>query len=110
MPTAGKTVKGANGVMNQVSLPDATGSLLQKMLDRAAQKTVVLAMGNPYIGRDFPALQNYICTFSNVTVSEVSAAKALFGEIPIHGHMPVQLSNSRAHTPSDVQAAQVAKK
>jgi beta-N-acetylhexosaminidase len=51
----------------------------------------VLAMGSPYLTDDFPGIQNYICTFSNATVSEVSAARALFGEIPIHGHMPVHL-------------------
>ena len=49
-------------------------------------------MGNPYLTDDFPAIQNYICTFSNVTVSEISAARALFGEIPMTGQMPVDLS------------------
>src|SRR5258708_29962795 len=34
---------------------------------------------------DFPTIQTYICTFSNATVSEISAARALFGEIPILG-------------------------
>ena len=54
-------------------------------------KTAVLAMGTPYLTEDFPAIQNYICTFSNATVSEISAARALFGEIPIHGHLPVNI-------------------
>ncbi|PYX41322.1 MAG: hypothetical protein DMG81_04040, partial [Acidobacteria bacterium] len=31
--------------------------------------------------------------FSNETVSEMSAAEALFGEIPIHGHLPVSIPN-----------------
>jgi len=50
-------------------------------------------MGTPYLTEDFPAIQNYICTFSNVTVSEISAARALFGEIPSPGHLPVNISN-----------------
>jgi beta-N-acetylhexosaminidase len=62
---------------------------MREILAQEAAKTVVLAMGNPYLVQDFPAVQNYICTFSNATVSEVSAVKALFGEITIRGHLPV---------------------
>jgi beta-N-acetylhexosaminidase len=86
IPTAGK-------VGNSVAMADATGTLLQQLLDRAAQKTTVLAMGNPYLASDFPKIENYMCTFSNATVSEVAAVKALFGEIPIHGHLPVTIPN-----------------
>lgn len=93
VPTAGKVVQGANGLVNTVEVSDANGALLQKVLDRAGEKTVVLAMGNPYLAQDFPAVQNYLCTFSNVAVSEVSAVKALFGEIAIHGHLPVTIPN-----------------
>jgi beta-N-acetylhexosaminidase len=50
-------------------------------------------MGNPYLASDFPKIENYMCTFSNATVSEVSAIKALFGEIPIRGHLPVTIPN-----------------
>jgi beta-N-acetylhexosaminidase len=94
VPSAGKIVKAdSGGLKNSVSLSDASGALLQKILDRAAEKTVVLAMGNPYLAQDFPAVQNYICTFSNETVSEVSAGKALFGEIAFRGHLPVSIPN-----------------
>ena len=91
VPTAGKALKGANGLTNSVSLNEASGALLQAILDRAAQKTAVLAMGNPYLAQDFPRVQNYLCTFSNATVSEISAVKALFGEIAIRGHLPVSI-------------------
>jgi beta-N-acetylhexosaminidase len=86
VPSAGK-------VGNTVAMADATGTLLQQVLDRAARKTAVVAMGNPYLAADFPKIENYMCTFSNVTVSEVSAVKALFGEIAIHGHLPVSIPN-----------------
>jgi beta-N-acetylhexosaminidase len=78
---------------NTIGLSDAGEVLLQTVLGQAAEKTVVLAMGNPYLAQDFPAIQNYLCTFSNATVSEISAVKALFGEIPIHGHLPVSVPN-----------------
>jgi beta-N-acetylhexosaminidase len=93
IPTAGKATKAAGGLQNSVGLADATGSLLQRILDHAAPKTAVLAMGNPYVAQDFPATQNYICAFSNATVSEISAVKALFGEIAIRGRLPVSIPN-----------------
>ena len=86
VPTAGK-------VGNTVAMADATGTLLQQLLDRAAEKTAIVAMGNPYLAADFPKIENYMCTFSNATVSEVSAIKALFGEIAIRGHLPVSIPN-----------------
>jgi beta-N-acetylhexosaminidase len=48
-------------------------------------------MGNPYVVGDFPAIENYVCAFSNATVSETAAVKAVFGEIPISGHLPVAI-------------------
>jgi beta-N-acetylhexosaminidase len=89
VPSAARSRKVARGGKHPSSLPDSTNSLFERILGHAAEKTVVLAMGNPYLVDDFPAIQNYICTFSNVTVSEVSAARALFGEIPMPGQMPV---------------------
>ncbi len=94
VPTAGRIAKAdAGGLKNSVGLADASGALLQNILDHAGQKTAVLAMGNPYLAQDFPTVENYICTFSNATVSEISAVKALFGEIAIRGHLPVSIPN-----------------
>jgi beta-N-acetylhexosaminidase len=86
IPTAGR-------MGNTVAMADATGTLLGQVLDHAAAKTTVVAMGNPYLASDFPKIENYMCTFSNATVSEVAAVKALFGEIPIRGHLPVTIPN-----------------
>jgi beta-N-acetylhexosaminidase len=92
VPTAGKAMRGAGGKLtNSVSMDNATGSLLTAILDRAADRTIVLAMGNPYVVQDFPSIQNYLCAFSNATVSDVAVVKAIFGEIPIAGHLPVTI-------------------
>ena len=93
IPTAGKVASAQGGLKNSVSLADATGTLLNQLLERGAEKTVVVAMGNPYLAGDFPAIQTYMCTFSNANISEISAVKALFGEIPIRGHLPVSIPN-----------------
>jgi beta-N-acetylhexosaminidase len=91
VPSAARTRTVARGQKNSASLPDSTARLLSRILARGTEKTVVLAMGTPYLTEDFPTIQNYICTFSNATVSEISVAKALFGEIPISGHLPVNI-------------------
>ena len=81
------------GTKNSVAVSDATANLLNKLVEHAAGKMVVMAMGNPYVLSDFPGIQNYLCTFSNATISEESAVKALFGEIPIRGRLPVSIPN-----------------
>ena len=101
IPTAGK-------IDNSVAMADATGALLQQLLDHAAEKTAVVAMGNPYLASDFPKIGNYMCTFSNATVSEVAAIKALFGEIPIRGHLPVTIPNIAQRGAGLERPAQVA--
>jgi len=101
VPTAGK-------IGNSMAMADATGALLQQVLEHAAQKTAVLAMGNPYLAADFPKIENYMCTYSNASVSEVSAVKALFGEIAIRGHLPVSIPNVAQRGVGIERPAQVA--
>lgn len=90
-PTAGKMVKGNGAVQNSVSLPQDGADLMHAILNAAGAKTAVLAVGNPYLAKDFREVQNYLCTFSATPVSEMSAAKALFGEIQFHGRLPVTI-------------------
>ncbi|MGB7823505.1 MAG: hypothetical protein WBL22_15025, partial [Candidatus Sulfotelmatobacter sp.] len=101
VPSAGK-------IGNTVAMADATGALLQQLLDQAAGKTAVVAMGNPYLAADFPKAENYMCTFSNATVSEIAAVKALFGEIAIRGHLPVSIPNVAARGAGLERPVQVA--
>ncbi len=86
-------IAGVRTGISSVTSTEPTGALLQQILDHAASKTMVVALGNPYLAKDFPNIQNYLCTFSTASVSEVSAVKALFGEIPIQGHLPVTIPN-----------------
>jgi beta-N-acetylhexosaminidase len=100
VPTAGK-------IGNSVAMADATGSLLQQLLDHAAGKTAVIAMGNPYLAADFPKIENYMCTFSNASVSEIAAVRALFGEIAVRGHLPVSIPNIAARGAGIERSVQV---
>lgn len=92
VPTAGKAVRSATGeITNTVSLEEPAANLMHRILQAAATRSIVIAMGNPYVASDFPEVQNYMCTFSSATVSELSAVKALFGEIPVTGRLPVEI-------------------
>jgi beta-N-acetylhexosaminidase len=102
VPSAGK-------MGNSVAMADATGTLLQQLLDRAAERTAVIAMGNPYLASGFPKIENYMCTFSNATVSEIGAVKALFGEIEVRGHLPVSIPNVARRGAGIMRPVQVAK-
>ena len=90
-PIAAKQVEVNGKLVNSVGLEPQVAELLHQILSRAAPKTVLAAMGNPYIAKDFPEVQTYLCTFSNASSSELAAVKVLFGEMPARGKLPVTL-------------------
>ncbi|HEY1936645.1 MAG TPA: glycoside hydrolase family 3 N-terminal domain-containing protein [Candidatus Angelobacter sp.] len=92
VPVPGRAVRteGATSV-NTISMPDATSTLLQSILQAKGDKTVVVSFGSPYFLGDFPQIENYVCAYSNAFTSEIGAVKALFGDIPYHGRLPVTI-------------------
>jgi beta-N-acetylhexosaminidase len=81
----------SNEMKNSLGLLQDTTALIEGILKRAGERTAVIAMGNPYMAAEFPAVQNYLCTYSFATVSELSAIRALFGEMAIRGRLPVTI-------------------
>jgi beta-N-acetylhexosaminidase len=65
-------------------------AMLQKLID-TKKPVALVALGNPYLLRDFPGVAAYLTTYSNVPPSETSAVKALFGEIAIGGKLPITI-------------------
>ena len=70
---------------------EGSAGILRSILATAGDKTVVLALGSPYSILNFPTERSYLCMYSWVPTSERAAVKALFGEIPIRGKLPVTL-------------------
>jgi beta-N-acetylhexosaminidase len=68
-----------------------SGHLLERVLQSAAKKTAVIALGNPYLIVNYPETETYLCTYGQPSSSEISAVKALFGEIENHAKLPVTL-------------------
>ncbi len=72
------------------ALGGALPSLVRNLI--ATKKPVIfVAMGNPYLLRNFPEVAAYLALYSTVPPSEIAAAKALFGEIPIDGKLPISI-------------------
>ena len=92
-PTWAKQIRVNGELKNSVSLGDASAALLRALLEKAADKTAVVSLGSPYVIAGFPGIQTYLCTYSSVFSSELSAVKALFGEMPIQGSLPVTIPN-----------------
>jgi beta-N-acetylhexosaminidase len=89
VPNARRTTPGQSG--GSVSLDQSATQLLANIVKAAGNKAVVVAFGNPYIGAEIPGIGTYLCTFSNTPGSAISLVNVLFGEIPIHGHLPVTI-------------------
>ncbi|MDP9267571.1 MAG: glycoside hydrolase family 3 protein [Acidobacteriota bacterium] len=89
--SGGKFVIINGKAVNTVGLQEGPSNLVKAILQVAAAKTVLVSLGNPYLASGFPEVQNYVCTYSNVAVSEVAAVKALFGEAPMAGRLPVTI-------------------
>jgi beta-N-acetylhexosaminidase len=91
VPVSGKAVQVGDELKNTVSLVGDADLLMRRLVDLAGKRLAVVALGNPYLAADYPGIQTYVCTFSNLPVSETAAVKALFGETPIRGRLPVTI-------------------
>jgi beta-N-acetylhexosaminidase len=67
-------------------------ALVTRLLD-SKKPMVLIAMGNPYLLRNYPEVAAYLTTYSTVPPSEIAAVKALLGDIPINGKLPVTIPN-----------------
>jgi beta-N-acetylhexosaminidase len=94
VPAARRITKGQSG--GSATLDQGSSDLLSGIVKSAADKTIVVAFGNPYLGAQVPGIETYVCTFSNTTDSATSLLRALFGESPIHGRLPVTIPNIAA--------------
>jgi beta-N-acetylhexosaminidase len=73
-----------------VGLQGGLNSFLNTLL-HGPVPVALISLGNPYLLRDFPEVPSYAATFSTSRTSEVATAKAILGEIPISGKMPVSI-------------------
>ena len=71
-------------------------TLMEELAAEAAgrgQPFVALFFGNPYPAAALPALPAALLTYDYRGISEETAVRALAGEIPIRGRLPVALAD-----------------
>ena len=73
-----------------VGLPERHVALLRQAA-ALGKPLVALSFGNPYLIRAFPEIGTYLCAFSVTDVSQRAAVRAIFGETPITGRLPVSI-------------------
>ena len=66
---------------------------IAKWIDDLArkEKVIALALGNPYLIRQFPSVQTYLVTYGVSDALERAAAAAVLGRAPLTGTTPVSL-------------------
>jgi beta-N-acetylhexosaminidase len=73
-------------------LPRALEALIS-----SGKPVALIALGNPYVLRNFGNVTAYLATYSNVAPSEIAAARATLGEIAITGRLPVTIPGQAAY-------------
>ncbi|MEP6536570.1 MAG: glycoside hydrolase family 3 N-terminal domain-containing protein [Bryobacteraceae bacterium] len=71
-------------------------SLMTTLLE-AKTPLVLVALGSPYLLRSFPGVGAYMTTYTVVPPAEASVVKALYGEMPITGKLPVSIPGLAAY-------------
>jgi beta-N-acetylhexosaminidase len=80
----------AGAYRGNVALPEPLAGFVTSLTE-GPSPVVLVSFGNPYLPRAFPKVAGYIAAFSTAPLSETSVAKAIFGEIPITGRLPVSI-------------------
>jgi beta-N-acetylhexosaminidase len=73
-----------------VDVPADQAEIAQQLL-RAGKPVVTVGFGSPYLIENFPQAKTWLGVFGISDVAQISVARALFGEIPIQGHLPVTI-------------------
>ena len=73
-------------------LPHALEALIS-----SGKPVALIALGSPYVLRNFGNVTAYLATFSTVAPSEIAAARAVLGEIDLTGRLPVTIPGQAAY-------------
>lgn len=57
----------------------------------SGRPVIGVAFGSPYLLRDLPGLPTYLCAYGHQALVQAAAIRALWGEAPIEGTLPVTI-------------------
>ncbi len=90
-----------SGAKNSVGIPEVGAKLLRELL-QTDKKVVSLSFGNPYLLNNFPEMKTYVVAYGDMASLQRATARALVGEIPFKGKLPISLGEYRAGTGSGI--------
>src|SRR6266436_2806050 len=69
----------------------AEQAALAEQLYKTGKPVITVGLGSPYLIENFPKAETWLAAFGISDVAQISAARALFGQIPVRGHLPVTI-------------------
>ena len=76
-----------------VAFPEDQRAFVNELL-AAGKPVVVAAFGSPYLISRFPQATTWVAQFSTNDVSQRAVARAIFGQVPIGGKLPVTVPDA----------------
>src|SRR6267378_2201642 len=73
-----------------VDVPAEQAALAEKIY-KTGKPVITVGFGSPYLIERFPQAETWLAAFGISDVAQISAARALFGQIPVRGHLPVTI-------------------
>jgi beta-glucosidase-like glycosyl hydrolase/CubicO group peptidase (beta-lactamase class C family) len=71
-----------------VDVPAEQAALAEQVY-KTGKPAITVGLGSPYLIESFPKAETWLAAFGISDVAQISIARALFGEIPVRGHLPV---------------------
>src|SRR5438094_159466 len=71
-----------------VDVPPEQAALAEQIY-KGGKPVITVGLGSPYLIEKFPQAETWLAAFGISDVAQISVARALFGEIPVRGHLPV---------------------
>ena len=73
-----------------VDVPSEQAALAEQLF-KTGKPVITIGLGSPYLIERFPQAETWLAAFGISDVAQISAARALFGQIPVRGHVPVTI-------------------
>ncbi len=72
---------------------------------KSGKPVFTASFGSPYLIERFPQAETWIAAFGISDVAQISIARALFGQIPVQGHLPVTVPGVNLHAGFGIELA-----
>ena len=71
-----------------VDVPPEQAAIAEQLF-KSGKPVITIGLGSPYLIERFPQAETWLAAFGISDVAQISATRALFGQIPVRGHLPV---------------------